>query len=385
MQSDACKRRQEAWMPAINHPSTVPDAFAQTDRMAEAGAEALTQPSLDRFAGELSAMIEVAAATAETMNQRLREASDGETRAGAMSTQLQEQLRLGARMLSAFQTQVARVESTLARQHAYEKQVAETQAKIEQCFAGIESCVDTTIEQVARRLAEQARIAMQRFDEGLAARQEQLGQFDARIAECAAGINGICAMVEKVQASVGASVVSNEQTLEQIAAMLAEGRGLLSQHASARETLTADLLALRETLALGQRTDAALCERLHQATCTQSESERLAATISELHALLARLQPWEALLLCGSRNGDGLPQPVADVAGEVRRRISQDMNWLNLTMRDVSARVAQLAAVAPVATAEHSPVATDPVPAIARQGELGPVKKPLRLHIEASG
>lgn len=395
----------EARMPMNSSPLIVPDVDVSDSSQLgiDGSAEGDTAPpSLDRFAAELSAMIEVAATTADTLNRRLHEIGEGEHRAAAASSQLQEQLRLGARMLKAFQSQIARVENTLASHQAYEKQVEDTQSKIEQVFAGIESCVDKTIESVAYRLAEQARVAVQRFDEGIAARQAKLGELDARIAECAQGINGICEMVEHVQASVDTAVTANRTTLEQLASSAAEAKRLLSQHDQARKSLASDLHAVREevisiersgkdaadsmrdAIAQGTRTDTALRQRLNEMDSASRESDRMAETVIELRGLLARLQPWEKLLLSGSINADGLPEPLARVAGEVKQQISQDMNWLSLTMRDVAERVSSLAASTPGITSPQ-PV---PVPK-ADSGDVPDVqvnvKKPLRLRTYNAG
>ena len=350
--------------------------------------------SLAGIAAEMSGMIEVAATTAETLNRRLHEVGEGEHRAAAASAQLQEQLRLGARMLKAFQSQIARVEDTLGRQQAYEQQVAETQAQIEQCFAGIETCIDKTLESVAYRLAEQARVAVARFDEGIAARQGQLVELDGRIAECAGGINGICEMIENVQTSVRTAVESNQSTLDRLQIAAADAQALLEKHGQAQETLVSEMReklkalersgtavqeAMRETIALGSETDASLRLRLEEIDAARREHDRLSGSAAELRDMLVRLQPWEKLLLSGSIHGDGLPEPLAKVAGELRQQISQDMTWLNTTMRDVAQRVSTLATVATPAApqAASSAAAT----AVAQESPAAPtvqvdVKRP---------
>lgn len=398
--------RLEARMPM--HTSTPIDAeFEGSDSTAANPNDETTsgqsQPSLDRFASELSAMIEVAATTADALNRRLHEVSEGEHRAAAASTQLQEQLRLGARMLKAFQSQITRVENTLAGHQAYEQQVAETQGKIEQCFAGIESCVDKTVESVAYRLAEQARIAIARFDEGIAARQAKLTEIDARMAECAEGINGICEMVEHVQASVDTAVASNQQTLEQLAAAAGDARKLLTQHEQARKSLASDLHAVREEVkdveragnaavermreVIGStgRAEAALRQRLVEAEAVAREAGRMSETVVELKDLLTRLQPWEKLLLSGTINDEGLPEPLARVAGEVKQQISQDMNWLSLTMRDVAERVSNLASVAPGVPASTPATGPETSEQPAPPEIAVNVKKPLRLRTFNTG
>lgn len=363
--------------------------------------EGQEQPSLDRFAAELSAMIEVAATTADALNRRLHEASEGENRAAAASVQLQEQLRLGARMLKAFQSQIARVENTLEGQRAYEQQVASTQEKIEQCFAGIESCVDKTVESVAYRLAEQAKLAIERFDEGVAARQQRLMEIDDRIAQCAVGINGICEMVEQVQASVGIAVNANQQTLDQLHTSAGEAKRLLSLHDQARRSLSSDLHAMREELKaieaagkssqesmrdavlMSNRADTSLRQRLSEIDGVAGEADRMAGVAAELSALLVRLQPWEKLLLSGTINAEGLPEPLARVAGEVRQQISQDMTWLSTTMRDVAERVSSLASATPGAPSvppASLPAEPTPTPEVHVN-----VKKPLRQRTFNTG
>jgi hypothetical protein len=374
-----------------------------------AAAPAPGEPSLDRFAAELSAMIEVAACTADSLNKRLQETAEGEHRAAATSAQLQEQLRLGARMLKAFQSQIAGVEHTLERQKAYERQVAEVQAKIEQCFAGIETCIDKTLESVALRLADLARTAVDKFDEGIAQRERQLQAIDARMAECAAGIDGVCSMVEQVQDSAGAAVNRNQHTLEKLEEAAASAKTLLSQHEQARRSLASDLHALKdglsameqqsaahsesaaEALQQAMQADTTLRERMVEIEGAQRDSERVAQTVVALNELLVRLQPWEKFLLDGHMTADGLPEPLAKVAGEVRKQISQDMNWLSLTMKDVAERVSHLAQVAPAVKS------VGPVPSIAPEpggddDDAAPqpeihlnVKKPLRLRTFNAG
>jgi chromosome segregation ATPase len=356
----------EAGMPKVTpDTSSYADAPPPDDLVGipttEDAADSAGQASLDRFAAELSAMIEVAACTADTLNRRLQEAGEGENRAAATSAQLQEQLRTGARMLKAFQSQIGRVEQTLERQEAYERQVADVQAKIEQCFAGIETCIDRTLESVALRLAELARTAVERFDEGIAQREVRVAELDARIAQCASGIDGICEMIEQVQGTASSAVAANQRTLEKLEESAVTSRQLLSQHDQARKSLATDLHAMRdglrtieehsvehnqsaaEALRLSAEADETLRARLIELRNATSESDRVVESVAALNDLLARLQPWETLLLSGTINDDGLPEPLAKVAGEVRQQISQDMNWLSLTMKDVAERVSQLA------------------------------------------
>ncbi len=390
-------------MPMDSSPLIVPETEAQEGSTLDVtgeGDDGYAPPSLDRFAAELSAMIEVAATTADTLNRRLHEIGEGEHRAAAASTQLQEQLRLGARMLKAFQSQIGRVENTLASHQAYEQQMAETQSRIEQVFAGIESCVDKTIESVAYRLAEQARVAVQRFDEGIASRQAKLENLDARIEECAEGINGICEMVEQVQSSAASAVSSNQSTLDQLTQSAGEARRLLTQHEQARKSLASDLHAvreeiksiersgkslgesMREVIAQGGRAETTLRQRVNEVEAAADERDRMAETVGELRLLLARLEPWEKLLLSGTINADGLPEPLARVAGEVKQQISQDMNWLSLTMRDVAERVSSIASAAPgMASTQSAPAeeAVDDASRPAPEVQVN-VKKPLRLR-----
>ncbi len=414
----------EAGMPDVTHQDTSP--FTESPPLQEVSAEmasfddaaqAAGERSLDRFAAELSAMIEVAACTADSLNRRLQEASEGENRAAATSTQLQEQLRTGARMLKAFQSQIGRVEQTLEKQEAYERQVADVQAKIEQCFAGIETCIDRTLESVALRLAEQARTAIERFDEGIAQREVRLAEIDSRITQCASGIDGICEMIEHVQGSASTAVSANQRTLEQLEESAASAKHLLGQQEQARKSLASDLHALKdglktierrgvahnqsaaEALQLAVQADATLRSRLTEIEQVQSESDRVMASVAALNQLLARLQPRENLLLSGTINSEGLPEPLAMVAGEVRQQISQDMNWLSLTMKDVAERVSQLAQMpltspAPVAKAkaqgtEHAPArpaeSTDEAHDSPQPEVHMNVKKPLRLRSFKTG
>jgi chromosome segregation ATPase len=386
--------------------------------------ESDAQASLDRFAAELSAMIEVAACTADTLNRRMQEAGEGESRAAATGAQLQEQLRTGARMLKAFQSQIARVEHTIEKQEAYERQVAEVQSKIEQCFAGIETCVDRTLESVALRLAELAQTAMRRFEEGIAQREVRLAEIDSRIAQCATGLDGICEMIEQAQGSAAAAVSANQHTLEQLEDSATASRQLLEQHEQARRSLTGDLRALEEglqsleargvahgeaasqSLRLAAEADATLRARLVDIEQAASETERIAESATALNDLLVRLEPWEGLLLSGKVNADGLPEPLAKVAGEVRQQITRDMTWLSDTMKDVAQRVSQLAQVPAVgstpartrpaarpARADDSPAsapaaAEPPVETPANTDPASPevtVKKPLRLRSFKTG
>ncbi len=358
--------------------------------------------SIVGIAAEMSGMIEVAATTAETLNRRLHEVGEGEHRAAAASAQLQEQLRLGARMLKAFQSQIARVEDTLGRQQAYEQQVAETQAQIEQCFAGIETCIDKTLENVAYRLAEQARVAVARFDEGIAARQGQLGELDGRISQCASGINGICELIENVQTSVRSAVESNQSTLDRLQSAAADAQALLEKHDQAQETLVCEMReklkalersgtalqeAMRETITLGSETDASLRLRLEEVETARREHDRLSASAAGLHDMLMHLQPWEKLLFSGSINGDGLPDPLAKVAGELRQQISQDMTWLNATMRDVAQRVSTLTTVAAPSAFQEASVAGahDPSPAPTVQVDVKRQRRRARNRIPEAG
>jgi len=115
-------------------------------------------------AGDASARHQQLAARLESLVEECR-AQDAQ--ATKSSRQLQERLRLGARMLRAFQAQIDRVESTLKSQQEHERQLRQLDAEIELKVAAAQARLDTTLRQFIAALDESSQAAIQIHEQRL--------------------------------------------------------------------------------------------------------------------------------------------------------------------------------------------------------------------------
>jgi DNA repair exonuclease SbcCD ATPase subunit len=395
----------------------------------------LDQAAFNDLAGTLRGLIEEATQAADRLDERLEAARRSATAPEAASTRLQERLRLGARMLKAFQSQIDRAEAAIGLLDEHRRQTAAGQAaitqrpgEIELRFAEFEQRaaeitarawrqVDNAVEEAARRaekmiaqkrdellrfdhvegrIGELTRDAIQQIESRLAQRDATFEATGERLDQLRRRVDGLAARLKDTEANAGALSQSANDSSGELQARVAETRRLVRQCDEVRTALN-DVRAgaearVDELAARCERLEASIRRRLVQASSAWQRMGRCigratAATRSlkpgaelaaDICTLLAELEPWKRLLLETERDEQGVPRPVGRMVEGLRTGIGLDMARISATMRELARQVDDLGL--PVPADESSPRTgadeedddrAPPVPQIVALGERG--------------
>ncbi len=96
----------------------------------------IDQMAFDELAGTLRALLDESARAAEALDDRMRRARDLDSEPVRASGQLQDRLRLGARMLKAFQSQIDGAEAAVGRMKEREERLAAAGQELDDRIAG---------------------------------------------------------------------------------------------------------------------------------------------------------------------------------------------------------------------------------------------------------
>lgn len=133
----------------------------------------------------LSELIDLATKASTRLEEAVTKRADHDRRATRASVHLQERLRLGARMLQAFQDQLARAEQTLINLRSAQQQLQhaadETMAKLRQEFAAAAPHPSASSENSPAELANVAALDLTELDQRIATLREILNQIAARV------------------------------------------------------------------------------------------------------------------------------------------------------------------------------------------------------------
>lgn len=315
-------------------------------------------------AGEaLRVLIEQANAATLGLGQLLTQEQDCQDRSAKSSMHLQERLRLSARMLQAFQSQIGRVESAMAVLTSHDQRIKAADDQIEKKVAGLDAQMDSALARFEDRLKAAEKSALERFELQLAQRQEMLISIQARLEAFDPRIDSLGNTLEQVQASVTILDSTNMQSVEQARAAAAEmnqiahrceavGRTLSTEVSGANEEMNRAVTrreeirrSVQESLYLSAAAEQSLREQLKELQEASANARVAIHSADALREMLPRLKPWEALLLGPDANSRTLPEPLARIADDVQRRINQEMGWLSTTMREVAQRIEQFGAI----------------------------------------
>jgi hypothetical protein len=121
----------------------------------------------DHRAGDaLVSLIEISRQTALGLRELIEQGRNCERKTTRSSLQLQERLRLSARMLQAFQLQIGRMEKGLADLQEHERSIRASQESITQRLEQLQSEARQFIAEAESRLAEVAKLAGARVGMG---------------------------------------------------------------------------------------------------------------------------------------------------------------------------------------------------------------------------
>lgn len=386
----------------------------------------LDQKAFDELAGVLRGLIGEAEQAADRLDERLEAARQNAAAPAAASAQLQERLRLGARMLKAFQTQIDRAEAavgTLDDQHkrsetgeaGLERRLAELEERATETIAEAQRRLDAVGDETVRRaetlcaerpdghistdeaqrtIDEALQDALRRIEAHIDQRQATFEAVGQRLDQLRRRADELAEVVEETKRRTDTASASADQSAERMEARSREAGEIARQCEEAKGTLDAALLhaaaQIDELTERGERLVASTRRQLGEADTAMQRigrsigrakavQERLSPTnelADTLQALLGRLEPWKRLLLESERDAEGTPQPVASMIEGLRTGIGQDMARISATMRELARRVDDLGL--PAAPREAEEAEDDgsalPMPQIVSAAEPGGVR-----------
>lgn len=176
-------------------------ATAQSRRVVSVSAHEVDQlpiESVDDHTVALREVIEEAAAIAAKAQQALSQLQEDRTRADQTSLHLQDQLKTGARLLQATQSQASRIESDLRALDDRQATVSEAIKSMQDRLAQFETSADSLTRRFTSHLADILNSAMIGFEESVSQRCAVLNVIDHRVAEASQRLEAMCATMDTV-------------------------------------------------------------------------------------------------------------------------------------------------------------------------------------------
>ncbi|MHC5024207.1 MAG: hypothetical protein ACYTGG_09900 [Planctomycetota bacterium] len=328
------------------------------DRRAFLTPRVIDQDTFDELATSLRGLVDESRAASSQLVAQLGEIRNLEGLSSDASVQLQERLRLGARMLKAFQTQISRVEAAVAEFDQRSSRLDTVQQRIDAALNSLESRANDVIDRARDRLEQTSSDGVQRLRAELEPMQQRLeatlhGLQDAdtrardldqrvessevEMAALAARLGESNETVDRSLAAVAEAVGDCEETRGRLSDDLARAAGGIEQACQRGGGLAEELGAIIDR---ARAAGAGLDERLDRVAAAQRELDGIGSTCARLDGLLERLGPWRPLLLGPGR--DGLPEPVARLVDDLKVGVTRDLGRLATTMRSVADRVDEL-------------------------------------------
>jgi DNA repair exonuclease SbcCD ATPase subunit len=332
----------------------------------------IDQKSFDDLAARLQSLLTETAAASLRLQKLLDSAGRAGESPSRASAQLQERLRLGARMLKAFQTQIDRVEASLARLDEHHEQIEYAGGKLEQRFQQMEALAEEKLEHARGLLAESSKKAVAAFDQETQAGsnavaalldrtqalEKQLNDFQQRLESSEADalararridetLNAIDARIERVGELIercDATDCSLRDRCHELRAVAGQIEEQVLTSQSALSCLIEEGLAVRATIE----------SALEQVQKQTEAVGRHRAAASQLEATLKALRPWQPLLLQAEAGRDGVPKPVVKIVDFLRGGIGQDLARLSATFREFAGRVEELQPASGSGGPDHS-------------------------------
>lgn len=345
----------------------------------------LDQRAFDELAGMLRSLIDEAREAAE----RLEAAQGPASEPAQASARLQERLRLGARMLKAFQSQIDRGEAAVEALDDHRRQAEAAQAEVNRRLEDLQArAVEATarfqqklddaveeavgsaearlaegrdrlvnLEEIERTITERTQGALQQIEAHIAQRQATFEAVGQRLDQLRRRADALAGALEEAELKAAAVTESAGESEEKVRARSEEARRIARQCEDAKAMLDEALSGaegqMQELSGRGERLVASIRQQLGQAEeaerrigehteAATAAAQKLAPAMelaAEIEQLLKRLEPWSRLLLKTERGADGMPRPVASMIEGLRTGIGQDMARISATMRELAQRV----------------------------------------------
>jgi DNA repair exonuclease SbcCD ATPase subunit len=360
--------------------------------------------AVEQARADLAAMLEAVDRRAEVPKQASRA--------------LQERLKLGARMLKAFQVQIDRAEAAAAGAAKRGKAIESLRAELDKVKASARNELDAqaashlrtvwaeidalrkelprgdalegeadritsrAMELLEGRLDELSRAAVDRFDalaaardESLEATSEHLGALQERLERltgivetaevCVAAMSARVAGMEERVAREGAEAAALLDRLEQAGAEARRTAASITERLEESTRRAADLEPrLRDRLADCDAATGRLEQRMSAISETSARVEPVHEACARLEAALALLEPWRPLLLETAVDDDGVPESIAGIVECVREGIGGSVARLAASMGALARQVNDLNVPPTTTTAPQGPRIATPMPEI---------------------
>lgn len=318
----------------------------------------LDPAAFDEVATTLRDLIDAADRSERGLRSVLHETGEVDARAGQASVLLQERLRLGARMVKAFQTQIARVEEALQGVDERQAMADQMLAQVDERIRGFEQRAENVMVELQQRLDRMVQEAVDRFEEQVQGAAEEMRDVEARLAEVHESSSDLQSDVESARAELQRTSSESQQTIT--AARLAASEltgasdraetieGRLGAAVSEAEARLEQALAEARRISAGvetnldlARTAGARLERAaDRADVAGAEVETITRAAQRIENALEALAPWQGLLAEAS-DELSLQRGANELAETFARRVGEPMASLAATLREVAERLQQ--------------------------------------------
>ncbi len=318
----------------------------------------IDQTSLDNLAASLQALIDQAGAAASELREALKQTAEVRSQTAKASGHLQDRLRVSARMLKAFQSQIEDVQATMTDLKSHKQQTEQAATELDALLSGSEARARDAVELFEQRAAEASRSAMQRYERQITARQPALAEMDQRIDDAKVRGETLAKLVESAEVNVAVLAHKSAQATKQIEAEAVQTDRIVLECERARTTLADDLRnatgqmgaavehgeAIRRTLRQSCEEIESRAQQLNKGLVRLAKAGEKRASIEQtcrrLEELMDRLEPWEPLIRSlDIGDGDRPRHPLTDMIGELQEGLGKDAALLATRMRYIADRV----------------------------------------------
>lgn len=315
----------------------------------------IDQETFDDLAGALRELIAEADQYRTLLAEQIGDADRGGEQAAKLNASLQERLRLSARMLKAFQSQIVRIETAIADFDQQHQKVVESQQAAEAARDELNAHCEQVIEQTRNRLDQMVQHAAGELEAQLTQRLSGLTDIDARLEQCTTRAASLESVVDVAEKNISSLAYRNAEFSEGFECRRQAVEEIIEQCDRTRTMLSEQLLkatekvnTLIERCDIVQTTADEQCEKVTALQSTSQQTiddvnvmlDRLAesdAMRCELDAMLERLQHWEPLLKSSTAADDEpLPEPLAQVVDTVQMRVDTKLASFSSALREMA-------------------------------------------------
>ena len=320
----------------------------------------IDQISFDKLAEVLRSLIDQANASAGELREGLEKTAQIRKQSPKASQQLQERLRVSARMLKAFQSQIEQVRATVADLQESKEKTERASAELEAVLSGLQRRSHEATEQFEQHAAEVSRCALQHFEQQVTAPQQALADFDQRINDAQDRVDALVGLVETVEVNVAVLAHKTALAAKQSQDDSTHAAQIFRQCEGSKKALADELLELSTQVdAVSKRGDAVAQKAQASGQQIESHSQRMDDCLSRLaqareqdehvhetcrrlDELLGRLQSWEPLARALDASVDDHLHPLVRITDQLRKGPGQEVLRLAQGMHAIADQVEAL-------------------------------------------